>query len=100
MLAFPEHSLKNNCPTVPHQSSSSQSKPLINKDKQYKLIKSFQKRFQNRKEQVNEITAASEDDSSDDQTNQFFSEFEKLMCEDAKDYMASNQTQLSSMKFS
>ena len=44
---------------------------------------SFQKRFQNKKEQVNEITAASEDDSSDDQLNQFFSEFEKLMCEDA-----------------
>ena len=61
--------LKKDCPTVPNQSKSLQSKPQINKEKQCKLIKSFQKRFQNRKEQVNEITTASVDDSSDDQLN-------------------------------
>ena len=43
----------------------------------------FQKRLQSKMESINEITAASEDDSSDNQLNQFFSEFEKLMCEDA-----------------
>ena len=33
--------LKKDCPTVPHQSSSTQSKPHINRDKQCKLVKSF-----------------------------------------------------------
>ena len=74
--------LKKDCPTVSNQSKSLHSKPQINKDKQHKLIRSFQKRFQNKKENINEITTASDNDSSDDQLNQFFSEFEKLMCED------------------
>ena len=77
--------LKEDCPTLHHQSKSLQSKPQINKDKQHKLIKSFQKMFQNKKEQVNEIMAVSEDDRSNDQLYQFFSEFQKLMCEDADD---------------
>ena len=34
---------------------------------------------------MNEITTASEDDSSNDRLNQFSSEFKKLMCEDADD---------------
>ena len=34
---------------------------------------------------MNEITTASEDDSFDDQLDQFFSEFENLMCKDADD---------------
>ena len=72
--------LKKDCPTVQHQSNSLQSKPQINKDKQCKLIKSFWKRFQNRKEQVNKITTASKDNSSDNQLNQFFLDFKKLMC--------------------
>ena len=57
------------CTTVSHQSSSLQPKIQINKGKQHKLIKSFWKRFQNRKEKVNEITTASESDSSNDQLN-------------------------------
>ena len=77
--------LKTDCPTVPNQSSSLQSKPQINKEKQCKSIKSFWKRFQNRKEQVNKITTAFKDNSDNDQLNQFFSEFEKLMCKDAVD---------------
>ena len=75
--------LKKNCPTVPNESKSLHSKPQINKEKQCKLIRSFHKRLQNKKENVNEITTASEDESSDDQLNQFFSEFKKLICEDA-----------------
>ena len=63
MLALPGWPLKKDCPTVPHQSSSSQSKPHINRDKQHKLIKSFWKRFQNRKEQVNKITTVPEGNS-------------------------------------
>ena len=76
--------LKKNCPSAPHQTDSLQSKSNIGKDKQCKLIKSFRKRFQCRKEQVNEITTASEDDSSDDQLNQFPA-FKKLVCKDADD---------------
>ena len=34
---------------------------------------------------MNKMTAASEDDRSNDQLNQFFSEFEKLICKDADD---------------
>ena len=74
--------LKKDCTNVPNQSKSLHSKPQINKEKQCKLIRSFQKRLQSKKENVNDITAVSEDDSSDVQLNQFFSEFEKLMCED------------------
>ena len=74
--------LKKDCPTIPHQSNYIQSKPNISKDKQCKEMMSFQKSFQKQKGQVNEITAASKDDSSDGQLNQFFSEFEKLMCKD------------------
>ena len=70
--------LKNDFPTVPHQSKQVNhcilSFKLIKK-KQHKLIRSFQKRFQNKKEPVNKITTAAEDDSSNDQLNQFFSEF-------------------------
>ena len=67
--------LKEGLPHCSPPKQISQSKPQINKEKQHKLIKSFQKRFQNRREQVNEITTASEDDSSDDQLNELFSEF-------------------------
>ena len=75
--------LKKDCPTGCNQSKSLHSKPQINKEKQHKLISSFQKRFQNKKEHVNEITTVFNDDSSNDQLSKFFSEFEKLMCEDA-----------------
>ena len=82
---YQSNHLKKDCPTVSHQSNSLQSKPQISKEKQCNFIKSFWKRFQNRKVQVNEITATSEDDSFDDKLDQFFSKFENLMCEDAND---------------
>ena len=70
--------LRKDCPTVPNQSKSLHCKPQINKEKQHKLIRSFQKRLQSKKENVNEIITASDDDSSDNQLNQFFSEFENV----------------------
>ena len=48
--------LKKDCPTTSQQNSSLQSKPQINKEKQCNFIKSFHKRFQDRKSQVNEIS--------------------------------------------
>ena len=79
--------LKKGFPTVPQQRNSIQSIPQINKEKQCSFIKSFQKRFQNRRAQVIEITATSEDDSFNNQLNQFFAEFRNLMCEDANDML-------------
>ena len=48
---FQGNHLKKDCPTVPCQSNSLQSKPNSNKDKQCKLIKFFpkKKRFQKQK---------------------------------------------------
>ena len=74
--------LKRTAPPLP-KNSSLQSKPHISKAKQCNFIKSFCKRFQDKKSQVNEITTTSEDDSLNDQLNQFFAEFENLMSEDA-----------------
>ena len=62
------------CPTVPHQSNSLQPKPQSSKEKHCNLIKSFHKRFHNRRGQVNVINTMSEDNSFNDQLNQFFSE--------------------------
>ena len=64
--------LKKDCPTTLQQSSSSQTKSHFTKERQCNLIKSFYKRFQDGKSQVNEITISSEDDSFDDKLNQFF----------------------------
>ena len=74
--------LKKDCPTVLHQNNSLQSKPQISKENNVVLLKLFQNRFQNRRAQVNEISAMSKDDSFDDQLNKFFPEFKSLMCED------------------
>ena len=82
MLALPQQSSKKDYPTG--SNNSLQSKPHISKEKQCNFIKSFCKRFQERKSQVNKITTISEDDSFNDKLNQLFSEFEKLMAEDAE----------------
>ena len=74
--------LKKDCPTTPQQSSSSQTKSHFTKERQCNLIKSFCKKFQNRKSQVNKITVSPEDESFDDKLNHFFSEFENLMAID------------------
>ena len=66
--------LKKDCPTAPQQSSSSQPIYKLTKERQCNLIKSFHKKFQDRKFQVNEITIPSEDDRFEE-INKFFSEF-------------------------
>ena len=58
------------------------SRPRDNKEKQCELFRSFQKRFQNKKESINKIAKASDDESSKENWNEFFSEFEKLICEE------------------
>ena len=77
--------LKKDCPTAPQQSSSLQPKSHVSKEKQCNFIKSFHKRLQGRKSQVNEVTVSSEDDSFNDKLNQFYSDFENLMTADADD---------------
>ena len=61
--------LKKDSPTNSQQNSSLWSKPHISKEKLCNFIKSFCKRFEDRKAQVNEITQTSEDDSFDDKLN-------------------------------
>ena len=65
-----------------NQSKSKHSRLHDNKEKQCKLFKSFQKKFLNKKGSVNEIAEASDDDSSEEHWNQFFSKFKKLMCDE------------------
>ena len=77
--------LKKICPTTPQQNSSLQPKSCLSTKKQHNLIKSFCKRFQDRKSQVNKVTISSEDDSFNDKLNQFFSEFNNLMTKDDDD---------------
>ena len=78
--------LKKDCPTAPKQGSS-QPKYKTTKEKQHNLIKAFHKRFQDRRSQINEISAPSEDNSNDEY-NKFFSEFESMMMEDSDDSLA------------
>ena len=77
--------LKRDCPTAPKQGSP-QPKYKTTKEKQCNLIKTFCKRFQDRK-QINKISAPSEDYSSDE-FNKFFSEFKSMMMEDSNDSSA------------
>ena len=74
--------LKKDCPTVTNQSKSKHSRLQDNNEKQCKLFKSFQKRLQNRKESTYEIAKASDNDSSEEHWNQFFSELKRFMCEE------------------
>ena len=53
------------------------------KEKQHNLIKTFCKRFQDRR-QINEISTPAEDNSNNE-FDKFFSEFENLMMEDSDD---------------
>ena len=72
--------LKKDCPIVTSHSRSKHSRLQDSKENQHKLFKSFQKKIQNKKGIVNEIAKASDDDSSEEHWNQFFYEFEILMC--------------------
>ena len=57
-----------------------------NKEKQCKLLKSFQKKFLYKNESVTELAETPEDDEiSQEQWNQFFSKFENLMCEEGEE---------------
>ena len=57
-----------------------------NKERQHNLLKSFQKKFLNKKESVNELAETPEDNEiSQGQWNQFFSEFKTLMCEEGEE---------------
>ena len=86
MLALSRGSLKKDCPTAPKQGSP-QPTYKTTKEKQFNLIKTFCKRFQDRRSQINEISAPSEDDSYD-KFNKFFSEFEIMMMEVSDDSSA------------
>ena len=64
-----------------------QPKYKTTKEKQCNLIKTFHKRFQDRRSQINEFSTPSEDDSND-KFNKFFSEFKSMMMEDSDDSSA------------
>ena len=82
MLALSGRPLKKDCPTAPHQSSSSKPKHKLIKEKQHNLIKSFCKKFQNRKSQVSKMSVPSAGDSFEE-LNKFFSEFDSMMGKDS-----------------
>ena len=77
---------KKDCPTGPKQGSP-QPRYKTTKEKQSNLIKTFCKRFQDRRGQINEISTRSED-SSNNEFNKFLSEFENMMMEDSDDSSA------------
>ena len=79
-----DHLIKD-CPTTPQQGPP-QQKYKTTKEKQCYLIKTFHKKFQGRKSQINEITP-SNDDSFED-LNEFFSEFKSMMIKDSEDSSA------------
>ena len=81
MLALPGRSPKEGLSNPQQQSSSSQPKYKLTKERQCNLIKSFCKKYQDRKSQVNEITIPSEDNSFKEFKN-FFSEFENMIAKD------------------
>ena len=86
MLALSRGSLKKDCPTAPKQGPPKQ-KYKTTKEKQCNLIKTFHKRFHDRRSQINKISTPSEDDSKDE-FNKFFSEFKSMMIEDSDDSSA------------
>ena len=77
--------LKRDCSIVTSQGKSKNSRFQGNKDKQCILFKSIQKKILNKKESINEVAESSDDKVSEEHWNQFFSEFEKLMCEEEGD---------------
>ena len=57
----------------------------ITKKDSVNYLNHFRKKFPNKKESINEVAEVSDDDDSEEQLNQFFSEFKKLMCEEEGD---------------
>ena len=67
--------LKEDCPMVnTSQGKCKHSRLQDNKERQCKLFKSFQRKFLNKKESINKIAEASDDDNSEKHWNQFFTE--------------------------
>ena len=75
-----EH-FKKDCPTALKQSSPSKYKST--KEKQHNLIKTFHKKFQD-KRQINKISTPA-GDNCNEEFNNFISEFENIMLEDSDD---------------
>ena len=73
-----EH-FKKDCPTAPKQSSPTKYKST--QEKQHNLIKTFCKKFQD-KRQINEISTPT-DDNCNEEFDNFISEFENIMLEDS-----------------
>ena len=74
---------KKDCPTAPKQSFPTKCKSM--KERQCNLIKTFCKKFQD-KRQINEICIPASDSSRE--FNNFISEFENIMLEDSNDSSA------------
>ena len=81
-IAKQEH-YKKDCPTAPKQSSPTKYKSM--KEKQHNLIKTFCKKFQD-KRQINEICTPVNDRS--EAFNNFIPELENIMFEDSNDSSA------------
>ena len=86
-LEYQGDHLKKDLPMV--QASQGKSKHFRfqdNKERQHMILKSFQKKFLNKKESVNELAETSEDEKiTEEHWNQFFREFEKLICKEGED---------------
>ena len=54
----------------------------VTKKDSVNYLNHFRKKFLNKKESINEVAEASDNDDSEEHWNQFFSEFEKLVCEE------------------
>ena len=78
-----ENTTKKDCQTAPKQSSPTKYKST--KEKQCNLIKTFHKKFQD-KRQINKISTPASD--GNEEFNNFISEFENIMLEDSDDSSA------------
>ena len=77
-----EHYRKD-CPTAPKESSPTKYKST--KERQHNLIKSFHKKFQDRR-QINEMYSPASD--SREELNNFITEFKNIMFDDSDDSSA------------
>ena len=83
MLALAGRKLQKGLLNSPQAKFPTKHKSM--KERQYNLIKTFQKKFQDRR-QINEIYTPANDSS--EEFNNFFSEFENIMLEDSDDSSA------------
>ena len=84
MLALSERSPKERLSYSPTAKCPFQPKYKCTKIRQHNLIKSFHRKFQDRKSQVNKISVPSEGNSFEE-LNKFFLEFENMMAGDSDD---------------